>query len=108
MRFAAYDAMLAISKFLTTFGQKTVEQEEKFRLFAEVLAAISPKSELLLEQKGLGIEKLSEDLDVAIVQAKRLLPIIPSEGSADIMRDLPRPYMYRSYRLHPQSRSENT
>jgi hypothetical protein len=103
-----YQSIINLGKYVTAFGQKTVEQEEKFKLLAEVLAAISPEGKSLLEQKGLGIEKLSKDLEVAIAQVKRLLPIIPFESNADTMQDLPRPYMYRSYRLHPQSRSENT
>jgi GTPase SAR1 family protein len=90
MRFDAYDGMLAISRFLTTFGQKTVEQEEKFKLLAEVLAAISPKSELLLEQKGLGIEKLSLELQDIRTKLEQLRKLIPPEGQADYIKDLPR------------------
>ena len=87
---ASYDKILGVSKLATTFAQKTTEQEDKFKTIAEVITGISPDAKKFLESKDMELQKLSNDLRVAKAQLDRLKPLIPVEGQADNMADLPR------------------
>jgi hypothetical protein len=87
---ASYDKIIGVSKLATTFAQKTTEQEDKFKTIAEVITGLSPDAKKLLESKQMELQKLSKDLQVAKAQLDRLKPLIPVEGQADNMADLPR------------------
>jgi hypothetical protein len=87
---ASYDKIIGVSKLATTFAQKTTEQEDKFKTIAEVITRISPDAKKLLESKEMELQKLSKDLQVAKAQLDRLKPLIPVEGQADNIADLPR------------------
>jgi hypothetical protein len=87
---ASYDKIIGVSKLATTFAQKTTEQEDKFKTIAEVITGLSPDAKKLLDSKQMELQKLSKDLQVAKAQLDRLKPLIPVEGQADNMADLPR------------------
>jgi NH3-dependent NAD+ synthetase len=85
-----YDKMMDISKLVTTFAQKTTEQESKIKSLAEVITEAHPAVKDLLATKQLEIEKLTRDVKVAQDQLNVLKPLIPKEGQADFVQGLPR------------------
>jgi hypothetical protein len=82
--------MMDISKLVTTFAQKTTEQESKIKSLAEVITEAQPAVKDLLATKQLEIEKLARDVKVAQDQLNVLKPLIPKEGQAYFVQGLPR------------------
>jgi uncharacterized coiled-coil protein SlyX len=65
--------MMDISKLVTTFAQKTTEQESKIKSLAEVITEAQP-----------AVKDLAQD------QLNVLKPLIPKEGQAYFVQGLPR------------------
>jgi hypothetical protein len=71
-----------------TSAEKTIEDEDKFGMFAEALTTVYPGAKDLLDKKGIGIEKLRKDVKVSCAHltwlVSRLLP--PHDDYSDFKK----------------------
>jgi hypothetical protein len=82
--------IIGVSKLATDFAQKTAEQEDKFKKLGEVIGQLDPRAAELLNARQMQIEKLTNDVDVAKRQLAALKPLVPQDGQADSIVELPR------------------
>jgi effector-binding domain-containing protein len=77
-------------QYLTTFGQKTVEQEQNIPAIGSVVTNISPDAKALLDKYAVRIAELKQRAEISESQLRVLSGNIPANAQADMMKNLPR------------------
>lgn len=85
------DEAIKAGQYMTAFGQKTVEQEEKMKIVGEALIKLSPDElKSFLANNRVTAEELTHQARVAREQLEILESQIPKEAKANNIKDLPR------------------
>ena len=86
------EEFIKAGQYMTAFGQKTVEQEERMQIIGEALVKLSPDElKKFLAANRVTVEELTENARVARQQLEILDAQIPREAKANNIVDLPRP-----------------
>lgn len=85
------EEFIKAGQYMTAFGQKTVEQEERMQIIGEALYKLSPQElQKFLSANRVTVEELSEHARVARQQLEILDSQLPREVKANNVVDLPR------------------
>jgi hypothetical protein len=84
------DRFKKYGQYMTTFGQKTVEQEGNLAAMGEAITAISPEARVELAKYGAQLEELKRRAQIAEQQLSKLQGNVPQSAKANNMDDLPR------------------
>jgi transaldolase len=77
-------------QYMTTFGQKTVEQEQNIAAIGNAVVGASPEVAAKLAEQGKTLDELRRRAEIAEAQLKKLSSNIPESAQADNKEDLPR------------------
>lgn len=78
-------------QYMTAFGQKVVEQEQRIQTIGEALVKLSPEEvKEWLAANRVTVEELREHAKVARQQLEILDAQIPREAKANLIKNLPR------------------
>lgn len=69
--------------YLTTFGQKTVEQENNIAALGNAITGLSPEAKAFLDAQNASIAELRRRAEIAEKQLAKLQPTIPETAHAD-------------------------
>lgn len=85
------DEFIKAGQYLTTMGQKTVEQEQRIQTIGEALVKLSPDEiKEWLASNSVTVDELREHAKVARQQLEILDSQIPREAKANLIKNLPR------------------
>lgn len=85
------DKLKKYGVYMTTFGQKTVEQEGNFAALGNAVLESNPEAKKYLEDRyGAQVAELRRRAEVAEAQLKKLSPTIPEKAQADNKDYIPR------------------
>ena len=80
----------SIGQYATTFGQKTVEQEERIKNIGQAIITLSPDTKKFLEIHKMSIDQLIRLAEKSREQLEILDKNIPETAKANNIKDLPR------------------